>query len=259
MATRTSAPELDLGAVETYYRAALLGLRRLDTAGVPPKRFDASADARWQQVQGNLTFAHRVDLLLRDASFRFGAAFHAGSIFDLAGLTGDEPFGPTWPSLRPQKAKDLWTEVKSAAELEPAALIARWADLLGVAKPKGAALARVGPAEQVIAFGSTAAWHAFGAFQAQAALDWSQSVLVVADEPRARQFAGLLAVVDPAPRATRLERLGEESPDAWAKRVRSGLARLDRVLLGSRASDAERAAAETLSKHFPRAATVEVS
>lgn len=248
---------LETADVIAYYRAAMLGLRRLDAAGIPPKRFDGSADARWAQVQGNLTFAHRIDLLLRDASFRFGAAFHAGSIFGLRGLTGDEPFGPDWPSLRPQQAKDLWSETKKATELEPAAIEARWAEILHVAKPKATALAKVGPAEQIVAFGARAAWHVFAAFRGQTALDWSQGVRVIIDEPQARQFAGLLAAVDPAPKATRLLRIVGE-PDAWVTRLATELPRLDRVVVSSDGDEEAHAAVKALRGRFKSATVVEV-
>lgn len=249
---------LEATAVAAFYRAALLGLRRLDLAGVPPKRFDASADARWAQVRGNLTFAHRIDLLLRDASFRFGAAFHAGAIFGLRGLAGDEPFGPDWSSLRPQQAKDLWNDARKIDEIEPEAIEVRWAEVLQVARPKGAPLPRVGPAEQLVAFGATAASHVHAAFRGQSALDWSQGVRVVADDPASRQFAGLLAVVDPAPKATRLLRLDGE-PETWAARLGAELSRLDRIVVARGADATTRDAVAALRKRFSGATVVEVN
>ncbi len=253
--------EIAARAVDAFYEAALWGLRRLDDAGVPPRRFDAEAEARWKQFQGSLTTAHRVDVLLRDGSARFGPAFHAATVFGLSGLPVDEPFGPYWHSLKPQRALDLWNEVRRAPALAPEALVERWAALLGVARPPdGAALPRPGGAEQAMAFGGTAVWRLFRAFRGERGLDWSSAVTVLAATPAERQFAGLLAVVDPAPGATRLidPPAGDDpgTPEPWAAAVRAKLGRLDRIVLGPAPTDIDLRAVEALRRSFPTAAVV---
>lgn len=258
MSTVALSAAPDAGQLTAYYRAALWGLRRLDEVGVPPARFDAAADARWAQFQGHLTWSHRVDLLLRDAAVRFGAAFHAGAVFELPGLAGDEPFGPDWTSLRAQDARDRWEEVKRAAGGNPAIYVERWSELLKIPAPKGPELERPGPAEHLLACGPTAAWRVHRVFQGQGALDWSKNVTVIAETPAARQFVGLLAVVDPAPGATKLVR-GPGSGDdaaAWTQELRSELPRLDRIVLDPQAAPAVAQGVEALRALFPRAVVV---
>lgn len=249
----TAAAELDGLTVGAYYRAAVWALRRLDDVGVPPKRFDAAAETRWTQFQGNLNGSHRVDLLLRDAAARFGAAFSAGLVFDLPGLAIDEPFGPGWPSLRPQEARDLWNEVKRAPATEGKALVALLAKLLGIAAPDKGAVAKLGPAEQLVAVGPTAAWRAFEAFMGQGALDWSRGVHVFADTPAGRQFAGLLAVVDPAPGATRVVGPAGGDESGWVKELKAITPRIDRIVAPSAPSPGEEAALGALREAYPAA------
>lgn len=254
----TAAAELDGLTVGAYYRAAVWALRRLDDVGVPPKRFDAAADTRWTQFQGNLNASHRIDLLLRDAAARFGAAFSAGFVFDLPGLAIDEPFGPGWPSMRPQEARDLWNEVKRAPATEGKALVALWAKLLGVATPGKGAVGKPGPAEQIVAVGPTAAWKAFEAFMGQGALDWSRGVHVFADTPAGRQFAGLLAVVDPAPGATGVVGPAAGDETGWVAELRAGTPRVDRIVAPGAPSPSEDGALGALREAFP-AAKVELA
>lgn len=249
----TTLTTLDGATVATYYRAAVWALRRLDDVGVPPKRFDAAAEARWTQFQGNLNWSHRIDLLMRDASARFGAAFHAGIIFDLLGLAVDEPFGPSWPSLRPQQARELWNEAKKAPATEAKPLVVLWAEILKVAAPGKAALTRPGPAEQLVAVGPTAAWKVFESFVGQSALDWSRGVHVFADTPAGRQFAGLLAVIDPAPAATRLLGPAGEDETGWLADLRSSTPRVDRIVGPPTPSASEKAALAALREAYPAA------
>lgn len=249
----TAVTTLDGTTVASYYRAAVWALRRLDDVGVPPKRFDSAAEARWTQFQGNLTWSHRIDLLMRDASARFGPAFQAGTIFDLPGLAIDEPFGPSWPSLRPQQARELWNEAKKAPATEAEPLVALWAEILKVAAPGKAAFTRPGPAEQLVAVGPTAAWKVFNSFVGQTALDWSRGVHVFADTPAGRQFAGLLAVVDPAPGATRLVGPTGGDETGWLAELRSGTPRVDRIVGPTAPTASEKAALAALREAFPSA------
>lgn len=249
----TTATTLDGATVATYYQAAVWALRRLDDVAVPPKRFDAAAEARWTQFQGNLNWSHRIDLLMRDAAARFGPAFHAGVVFDLPGLAIDEPFGPSWPSLRPQQARELWNEAKKAPATEARSLVALWAQILKIAAPGKAALAKPGPAEQLVAVGPTAAWKVFESFVGQTALDWSRGVHVFADTAAGRQFAGLLAVVDPAPGATRLLGPVGEDETGWLAELRSSTPRVDRIVAAAAPLATEKAALAALREAYPAA------
>src|SRR3954469_8987258 len=128
-------PTLAHASVRRYYCASLLGLRRLDDASIPRPRFDLDADARWSHLAGPLTTAPRIGLLLRDAAVRFGPAFHAAQVFGIAGLASDEPFGPTWISVSPQDAQDLWQSARAAPRREGEGLLAAFGDALKIAPP----------------------------------------------------------------------------------------------------------------------------
>lgn len=223
---------LEPAVVRRLYEAALLGLRRLDDAGVPPERFSAAADAYWDILKGSLGTQHRIDLLLRDASRILGPAFSPQLVFKLPGLTDDDPFGPTWKPLPPQEAHDLWRAAREAEPSAPQELAKRFGELLSVAKPKGPAL-EVGAAEVLVAVGGSAAWRAWRAFADQSELAWGRQVLVIADEPAERQFAGLLATLtnlDP-PTPTQLVEL-DTSLEASAKHpFRKAHSRLDRIVV----------------------------
>lgn len=268
---RKASSRLGRKDVERYYRAAIWGLRRLDDLNVPRPRFSAEADALWRQFQGALTQRHRLDILLREGAVRFGSAFHASHIFALSGLALDEPFGPLWPSLDEQDARDLWNAAKEAPRTEPKSLLVRWIEILDIRAPASTPLATPGPAEQIIAIGPAAARRVWEAFTGHAGLDWARQVQVVAATPAERQFAGLLATLDPASGPTRLLDLPAADADAatwparsevvaWLSAVRTRLSRLDRVVLGSLSVPANpavaRAAAEALVGALPGATLV---
>jgi hypothetical protein len=77
--------------VERFYRAALLGLHALDRREQGGRRLGADGDARWQQFRGALTAADRIDWLLRDAAKTQPLGFAPQSVWDLPGLSSDEP------------------------------------------------------------------------------------------------------------------------------------------------------------------------
>lgn len=233
-------------AVHAFYAAALLGLRRLDAARVLPERLSPAADGHWKTLRGALGTEHRIDLLLRDASRiqyaaqRLSAAFAPAAIFEIAGVTDDDPFGPEWQRLDAQEAHDAWTQASSAAADQADTLCRRWADLLGIARPKGA-VPDVGPTDVVVAVGATAAWHLLPAFAGRADRDWQQQVAVVAATPAERQFSGLLGLVGTgtgAPRATRLQTLDLSQPPSSKHPFLAAIPRADRLVVSKSSPEA---------------------
>lgn len=245
-------------AIHAFYAAALLGLRRLDAMGVPPERFSPAADGHWKTLCGALGTEHRIDLLIRDASriqdaaHRLSAAFAPAAIFDIAGVTEDDPFGPEWTRLDAQEAHDSWGRARDATADDPTAVCQRWAELLGVTRPS-APPPTLGPTDVVVALGPTAAWHLLPAFAGRPDRDWPQQVVVVAGNPAERQFAGLLGLLASgtrAPRATRLEALDLSLPGAPGHPFREAVPRCDRLVVSSSSPEA---AVSLLTALFPEA------
>jgi hypothetical protein len=77
-------------AIESYYRAAALGLRLLEAREARGRRFGEAAAATWRALGGELEGRDRLDLLLRDAAVSNPLAFSARGVFDLAGAPGWE-------------------------------------------------------------------------------------------------------------------------------------------------------------------------
>jgi hypothetical protein len=245
------AEGLEPGVVKRLYEAALLGLKRLDDAGVPPERFSPSADAYWETLKGSLDTQHRIDLLLRDASRILGPAFSPRLICRLPGLTDDDPFGPTWKLLPPQEAHDLWRAAQRADPLEPAKLVQQFAEVLSVSSPNGPNL-KISAAEVLVAVGPQAAWRVWSSLAGKSELSWPRQVLVVADTPADRQFAGLLATLSdletPAP--TQLVDVDAAVAASPSHPFRTAHARLDRIVVES---SSDEAVVELLRELYPSA------
>src|SRR5688572_27980862 len=86
--------------VESFYRAALLGLRFLDDLQSSRTRFGAGADARWRSFAGHLHSDDRIDLLCRDVAISWGSVFAAAQVFGFDGLAPDEAFGGEWEGVQ---------------------------------------------------------------------------------------------------------------------------------------------------------------
>jgi len=190
-------------ARDTFYAAAVAGLRALDAAETSPRRFGRDADARWTSFKGTLTDADRIDLLLRDAAVTWGTAFSPAESFALFGLAPDEPFGPDWKSLTPTTARRHLDA--PAAPLTPTELAA----LIDI-RPTPVEIPTISPSTRLIIAGGSALIAVANAFAAQQGLSWSDQVLVVATTPAHRQLAGLLALFTGSSARTRLCTPGDD-------------------------------------------------
>ena len=138
--------------IESFYRAAMLGLLHLEQREGRGRRFGEASQAAWRALGGELDDRDRLTLLLRDGAVTHPLAFGARDVFAIPGLTEDEPFGPDWPEAPVQLAKELMKQgatneavagsspVVAAAERwnKPSAIEAAGADLVGL-------LERLGP------------------------------------------------------------------------------------------------------------------
>ncbi len=169
-----------------FYQAALLGLRALDEAERTGRRFGADADARWNGFRGHLGTAERLDLVLRDAAVKWASAFSPALVFRLPGLAADEPFGPDWPALREHEAARLWADHSRPVAIQAAA------EALGVGLT-AMVLPAISPSTRLLVAGGAAIASLAYHFQQHSDLSWSDQVLVVAEQPRLRHLAGLMA------------------------------------------------------------------
>jgi hypothetical protein len=184
-----------------FYRAAVLGLRALDARDSSARRLGADAEARWTQFAGALGLGDRIDILLRDASITWGAAFSPSECFNFFALAEDEPFGPDWQSVDDGTAKRLLAEHTTSATPDEAA------NILGVASSP-LVIPPLTPATKVVVAGGVAIAEVARAFADRSDLSWSDQVLVVADKGAFRQLSSLVAVLQGARARTSLIRSG---------------------------------------------------
>jgi len=189
--------------LEGFYAAAVAGLRALDARERAPRRFGAEADARWSSFKGALTESDRIDLLLRDASVTWGAAFSPAEAFGLFGLAADESFGPDWPSLAPPNGG--WFETGNSEPPTPAQVAIR----LGVAS-RDVEIPPLSPSTRLAVAGGAALVALAEAFSVQPELSWSDQVLAIATAPSHRQLAGLMAILTGSASRTRVTRPGDD-------------------------------------------------
>lgn len=236
---------MDTLPLRPFYRAAALGLRALDGRGVR-RRFGEDADARWRQFRGELRDADRFDLLLRDAATVSPLAFAPREVFGFAGLSAEDPFGPSWEGPPQGLAGELLrADERVPDDLVEAldAVIARWE--ARVARIDEAAVPRVTPGSRVVCGGLGAIRALAGVFAAQRErLDLAEQVVLVADRPVERQLFGLVGVFLGVAGALRAI-----PPGAAEARVRAVIPRVDVALVSDDASEAVR---ELVARITPR-------
>jgi len=172
--------------IEAFYRAALIGLHVLDDSPGGNRRFGPEADARWSNFRGHLGMSARLDILVRDAARQWGSAFSPATVFRLPGLATDEPFGPDWNGLEDHFAEKVWNDVDDSWPLDACARA------LGIA-PTYPNVPDLAPSTRLVLAGGGAILSVATVFAERTDLSWTNQVLVVADEPAERQFAGLVA------------------------------------------------------------------
>lgn len=218
-----------------FYSAAMLGLRALDARETTARRFGPDAEARWAQFAGALGAGERLDILLRDAAGKWGAAFSPSECFGLFGLADDEPFGPDWDGIDSPAAKRLLTDVSDAATIDQVATA------LGV-KATSVLVPPLTPSTKLVVAGGAAIVAVAKAFADNRALSWTDQVVVAAALPAFRQLAGLGAVLLGARGRTALI---HPTGDTDGVLRRAGFAHLDAAVVSP---DAEPEAAEVAWK-----------
>jgi len=200
------------GDVGRYYDAALRVLAYVEQRRPSGRRFGPDADARWAAFRGAMSASERIDLLLRDADTEWPTSFGGRTLYDISGLADDESFGPSWPSLDPVDAEEIWRRHASLSPLTSPreallALASAWELRLELAPPA------VAPTDRLLAVGPSAIASCVLAFAEGSALDWSQQVSVIATPPAHRHLAVAAAAILNAPRATLLLSSASPAPD----------------------------------------------
>lgn len=202
---------------ESFYKAAVFGLRALDAAGTQRRFFGPDADATWSGIVGALRPSDRLDLLIRNAAVASPAAFAPRVIFPLPGLADDEPFGPDWTAPAALAEKLLRDAAQPLADPKPKAVISEAAKAWGLTpKPATARLADLTPASRILAAGAGAILTLVEHFHGRAGFDLGNQVVLVAAAPGERQLLGLAAALLGSAGAPRFIHVGATANDAKA-------------------------------------------
>lgn len=233
---------------QRFYRAGVMGLCALQALGLGAERFSPNASARWRAFAGELTDSQRLDLLLRDGAARHPAAFAARSVFALAGLAHDEPFGPSWVSQLPSQAGAILREGESAAvrgSMPIRELLSALADVWGLSadEPERTAVSQINAASRLVAAGAGAIIAVAVHMQARKDCDLGDQLLVVTDQPGLRQLAGIAAAVSGSRKAPRCV----TPTDRREAAVAAGFERATLCIVAPDAAPAEAAAARALA------------
>lgn len=239
--------------IESFYRAAALGLAVLEARAGGARRFGPDADARWNAFRGALQDWHRLDLLVRDAAVAHAAAFAPRVVFRLPALAEDEPSGPEWPGPPPDIAAEL---LRQAATATAADLDALLGDIARIWRLEPAAVSReatasIEPATRIACAGAGAVLSLARAFHGRSELDFADQVTLIADDPGTRQLFGLAITALGASRASsqraRILATGEPTGATAAAQPEPGQSahRIDRAIASA---DAPPAAREALGR-----------
>jgi hypothetical protein len=201
-----------------YYAGALLLLSFLESRRATGRRFGAEADARWAGLAGHLSVRDRIDVLVRDADLEWPGAIGARRVFGLEGVAEDDAFGPTWEAVPAHVAAELFRQhggvalPSVAAWLEAAFAVAR--------RPRAQLeVEAVAPNDRFVAAGASAVAALLSRFEGRRELDFGAQVLVVAEDPFARQLAAAAPLVLASGTATTLTGApGDPALDARAWR-----------------------------------------
>jgi hypothetical protein len=179
--------------IESFYRAAALGLAVLEARAGGARRFGPDADARWNAFRGALQDWHRLDLLVRDAAVAHAAAFAPRVVFRLPALAEDEPSGPEWPGPPPDIAAELLRQAAATAAADLDALLGEMERIwhLEPAAISREATASIEPATRLTCAGAGAVLALARAFHGRSELDFGDQVTLIADDPGTRQLFGL--------------------------------------------------------------------
>jgi hypothetical protein len=195
-------PSVSPAQLESFYRAATVALRVLDTREGRGRRFGDHADATWRAFRGpagELGAADRLELLVREAAVLHRGAFSASLLFALPGLAADEPLGPEWPALpvalaetlvrsgsRPAPATELVATLREVAEA--------WGLPLAVTPALSALAARLGPASRAVVAGPSAIAAVAEQLAGRSDTDFADQLVLVSDHPGERQLFGVAAL-----------------------------------------------------------------
>jgi len=237
-----------------FYQSALAGLRFLESTLTGRSLFGPDADARWNGFKGDLGTRERIDILLRDASVKWAAAFSPARVFQLAGLAADEPMGPDWPGIDEDRARKLWREAEQLEFASPSEAMSRVAKAWGTGEQSSmVAVGELASATRVLVAGPSAVVATMEAFLGRDDLSWADQVVVVGSAPAERHLGGFAAVAVGSRGPTHLvspeqARSANQTPAAAVREA--GLPSVDRAIISDDASpaarDFARAAADSL-------------
>ena len=244
-----------LSHVESFYRASVAALRLLDVREARGLRFGSVADQGWKALGGELEPRDRLDWLVRDAAALQPPAFSPRVIFELPGLTDDEPMGSDWPMAPAALSVELLREAgKAAAANLPltakavlTAALSAWR--LAASEPTSALVEQartIAPTHRVLVAGPSAICALGLAAEGRRDLNLGDQTLCLAASPGERHLFGL-ALLIAGPRARQLTILAP-SDDIVALAAARGYTRFDTTILSDDAEPTLREAVSRLTR-----------
>jgi hypothetical protein len=251
----------------SFYRAALLAARVVDQAS-DPRMLDRDADAAWKAYGEDLPAVVRCDLVLRNFAMLYPAAFAPGPVFGLSGWYDDSPWGSGFS--RPERTKVEAIFAQRSAPLDASAALGGALDAWGVAASLSAPAdprikEKLTRATNLVVCGTLATVAVVRAFAGDERLSLRAQVVLVSDDPAARQLVGMACAMNResgVPLFANLRRKDEQTWDAWAaeekRRLGVGQARAF-VSSADGASEDARAASAALAASLGATETIEVA
>ncbi|MFO0653324.1 MAG: hypothetical protein U0326_44295 [Polyangiales bacterium] len=195
-AARSAAAPPTEAQIDSFYRSCALGLAWLDARESAPRRFGTAADASWRNYAGSpadLSELDRIELLLRDGASVYPDAFGPRAVFDLPGLTDDEPFGQWHQTPSIELPRDLFRS-PPAPSADVRALLTDAARAWSLPLGTPSSLAPIGPTTRVLVVGAGALVEVAVRFAERRELSFHEQVFVAADTHAMRHLAGLAAL-----------------------------------------------------------------
>ncbi|MCP4504680.1 MAG: hypothetical protein GY822_32650 [Deltaproteobacteria bacterium] len=248
--------------VFSFYKAALSAAQQMDALGGDPQ-FSDDADVAWKGYSGDLPSLIRFELILKNLAALYPAAFAPGPIFQLSGWYDDDAWGAVFKRPPQAELESLWRGKKTPSSTNAA--LEQVCNAWHLAPP-GTLDSELSTSSSLIVAGSAAMAAVAVRFANQDELDARSQILLVSDQPVARQLLGVACAfglrqgIPMVLTPTSERKADDDSTQNALKEADSiGFRRANLLVTSSDASIEEKATAESLAKSLGVSAHVELS